>query len=599
MKPTSEILERINRCSYAHKDGVFTRLYRYLLREDVYFMAYQKLYANTGALTKGTNDDTADGFGKEYVDSIINDLRNGSYHTTPLRRIYIPKRNGKMRPLSIPSFRDKLLQEVIRSFLEVIYEPTFNDWSHGFRPNRSCHTALKQVSHDFAGVPWFIEGDIHACFDCIDHDVLLTILSRKIKDSKFLNIIRAFLKTGYMEDWTYNNTYSGTPQGGIISPILANIYLNELDNKVKEIKERFEQSNSTKRPRPNKEYHSIANRCTVISKKISLMPLGDERDAAIAELKELKQKMLSLPRSAYTDKGIHYVRYADDWLIGVKGSKADCKTIKEEIKVFLQTELKLELSEEKTLITHSSNRVRFLGYDICVSRNQRVKGFRLKSGKWIKKRTLLNHVGLLTPLHDRIMDFMFKKKAIIQKDTGEIRAVHRNELLGQPDADIVRTYNSEIRGILNFYCLSGNYARLEYFTYLMEWSCLCTLARKHDKGIKEIKNMYRDGHGWSIPYGKKNPKRISLVNIRTHHQMFYSDNIREYKFHSYKSSLWKRMQSGYCELCGVKMERPGVVHVVSKLKALGNEPWEMLMKKMRRKTLYVCQPCHKMIHQIG
>ena len=181
MQPTSKILERIKRSSTEHKDGVFTRLYRYLLREDVYYMAYKNLYANTGAGTKGTDDDTADGFNEEYIKQTINMLMNGSYEPKPVRRTYIPKSNGKERPLGIPSFRDKLVQEVIRMYLEAIYEPIFSDRSHGFRHNRSCHTALGQITKGFNGVKWFIEGDIKGCFDNINHKVLLELpKNRKI-----------------------------------------------------------------------------------------------------------------------------------------------------------------------------------------------------------------------------------------------------------------------------------------------------------------------------------------------------------------------------------------------------------------------------------
>ena len=218
MKPTSEILERIEKCSSEHKDGVFTRLYRYLLREDIYYAAYQKLYANKGATTQGIDDDTADGFSDFYVKELIQSLKDGTYKANPVRREYIPKKNGKLRPLGIPSFRDKLLQEVVRMILEAIYEPVFDSHSHGFRPGKSCHTALRQISSDFTGVVWFIEGDIQGCFDNINHEKLIEILSRKIKDSRFLNIIRQFLKAGYIENWKYNATYSGSPQGGICSP---------------------------------------------------------------------------------------------------------------------------------------------------------------------------------------------------------------------------------------------------------------------------------------------------------------------------------------------------------------------------------------------
>ena len=244
MKPTMEILERIKKNSEENKDEVFTRIYRYLLRPDIYFVAYQNLYSNNGASTKGVDDDTADGFSEAKIERIIKCLEDESYQPKPFRRVYIKKPNGKMRPLGIPSFTDKLVQEAVRIILEAIYEPIFMDTSHGFRPNRSCHTALQSVKYEFRGARWFIEGDIKGCFDNINHEKLIEILSRKIKDSRFLNIIRQFLKAGYIENWKYNATYSGSPQGGICSPILANIYLNELDKKFREIAERFDKPRS-------------------------------------------------------------------------------------------------------------------------------------------------------------------------------------------------------------------------------------------------------------------------------------------------------------------------------------------------------------------
>ena len=194
IKPTSEILKRINKSSTVHKNGVFTRLYRYLLRDDIYYASYQKLYANKGASTRGIDNDTADGFGETYVQTLIAELKEGSYRPKPVRRHYIQKKDGKTRPLGIPSFRDKLVQEAIRLILEAIYEPFFSNNSHGFRPKRSCHTCLKQVKNEFRGVKWFIEGDIKGCFDNIDHEVLIHLLQRKIKDSKLINLIRLILK---------------------------------------------------------------------------------------------------------------------------------------------------------------------------------------------------------------------------------------------------------------------------------------------------------------------------------------------------------------------------------------------------------------------
>lgn len=184
MQPTTEILERISKDSLTHKEEVFTRLYRYLLRPDIYYQAYQRLYTNKGASTKGINQDTADGFSEAKIEKIIQSLADETYQPTPVRRTYIAKKSNpkKKRPLGIPTFTDKLVQEALRMILEAIYEPLFLDCSHGFRPKRSCHTALDKLKYQFGGVRWFVEGDIKGCFDNINHDALVGFIGSKVKD---------------------------------------------------------------------------------------------------------------------------------------------------------------------------------------------------------------------------------------------------------------------------------------------------------------------------------------------------------------------------------------------------------------------------------
>lgn len=595
MKPTSEILERIAKCSNDHKDGVFTRLYRYLLREDIYYAAYQKLYANKGATTKGSDDDTADGFSEQYVQQLIQELRDGSYRAKPVRREYIAKRNGKKRPLGIPSFRDKLLQEAVRMILEAIYEPTFDNRSHGFRPKRSCHTALRQISSDFTGVIWFIEGDIKGCFDNIDHETLIAILGRKVKDSKFLNIIRQFLKAGYIENWKYNKTYSGTPQGGICSPILANIYLNELDKKLDEISKRFVQPRSALRA---PEYNAVSKEMKKLSYWIDHTSGKIEREELIRKYKELLQKSRSLPVHPADNKKFTFVRYADDWLAGVCGTKEECETLKAEISQFLSTELKLTLSEEKTLITHSSEEVRFLGYDICVRRSQEVKGCKMKNGKWRKSRSLNYKVALTVPHSEKIERFMFVKGIIQQKPSGEFQPIHRTGLLNLSDVEIVEHYNSEARGLCHFYNLACDYHTLDYFCYLMEYSCLKTIANKHKTSIRKIIRQYKDGKTWSIPYETKSgTKRMKPVKIADCKKGFLTDTIFQRQKYNWKTTIRQRLNAHVCELCGTKTAQLYEVHVVRNLNELGNSQWETVMKLKRRKTLVVCSECHGRIHE--
>ena len=216
----------------------YERLYRNLYNPEFYLLAYGNIAKSQGSMTAGVDGQTLDKMSLERINKIIDSIKDKSYQPNPARRKYIQKKNGKLRPLGIPSTDDKLVQEVVRMILEAIYEPTFENCSHGFRPHRSCHTALAQVKKTFTGVKWIVEGDIKACFDNFDHHVLVSLLRRRIADEAFIGLIWKFLKAGYMEQWEYNCTYSGTPQGSGVSPICANIYLSELDRFILEYKER-------------------------------------------------------------------------------------------------------------------------------------------------------------------------------------------------------------------------------------------------------------------------------------------------------------------------------------------------------------------------
>ncbi len=599
MKPTSEILERITKSSTEHKDGVFTRLYRYLLREDIYFAAYQKLYANRGAITKGIDNDTADHFSQAYVNALIQELRDGTYRAKPVRREYIAKKNGKMRPLGIPSFRDKLLQEAIRTILEAIYEPVFDNNSHGFRPYRSCHTALSQIKKDFTGIVWFIEGDITGCFDNIDHNVLIGILAKKIKDSKFLNLIRQFLKAGYVENWKYNKTYSGTPQGGICSPILANIYLNELDIKFREMKTKFDRPRS-KNEWKTPEYREIDNEMKKISYWIDHTTDREERGTLIEQYKALKKRQNTIPCHQQTNKKFTFVRYADDWLVGLCGTKAECEALKVEIADFLSNELHLELSEEKTHITHSSKDARFLGYNVSVRRCQKIKGFKMKSGKRRKSRTLHLKVALKIPHSEKIERFLFAKKIIIQTPDGRFKPVHRAALLNMSDSEIVEHYNAEARGLLNYYNLAVDYHTLDYFCYLMEYSCLKTLACKHKSSVRKMIRLYKDGKTWSVPYetvkGTKRVRPVKVADCKKNKANAATDIVFSRTRYAWKSTIRQRLNARICELCGTRTAELYEVHVVRNLSELGDLDWELAMKAKRRKTLVVCPACHNRIH---
>lgn len=596
MKPTTEILARISQNSLANKEEVFTKLYRYLLRPDIYFVAYKNLYANNGAATKGVNEDTADGFSEAKIDSIIKALADETYQPMPVRRTYIQKKNNrkKLRPLGIPTFTDKLVQEVLRMILEAVYEPIFLDVSHGFRPKRSCHTALKQLRREFNGTRWFVEGDIKGCFDNINHAVLVGLLSNKIKDARITKLIYKFLKAGYLENWQYHKTYSGTPQGGIISPLLANIYLHELDKFVMELKSEFDTPGVGQ---ITPEYRELHNEIKRLSHRLTKVT-GEEREMVLAEYKSKRQKLMTIPCTAQTDKKLKYVRYADDFLIAVKGNREDCQWIKSKLAEFIGDTLKMELSEDKTLITHSSKCARFLGYDVRVRRSGKIK----RGGPGhVKMRTLNGGVELLVPLNDKIRQFAFTKGVAIQKEDGSMFPVHRKYLVGLTDLEIVSVYNAELRGICNYYGMASNFCKLHYFAYLMEYSCLKTLASKHKTSLSKIIDKFNDGTGkWGVPYETKlGNKRRYFANYADckgkGSAMDYISNAAVVYGYAV-NTLENRLKAKVCELCGTTESDHYEVHHINKLKNLkGKERWEIAMIAKHRKTLVVCRDCHRSI----
>lgn len=593
MKPTTKILENISKNSRKNKDEIFTRLYRYLLRPDLYYVAYQNLYANKGAATKGVDNDTADGFSQEKIEKIIQSLKDGSYSPKPVRRTYIKKKNNssKKRPLGIPTFTDKLVQEVLRMILESIYEPIFSKHSHGFRPNRSCHTALSFLKKDFTGITWFIEGDITGCFDNIDHNVLITVISRKIKDARIHQLIWKFLRAGYMEDWKYNTTYSGCPQGGIISPLLANIYLNELDKFAETTAEKFYRKREHAR---YAEYDRISYEIRKIKMQLETVT-GEIKTKLLKQIKKLRKQLRKTPCSSQTDKVMKYIRYADDFLIGIKGTKSECEMIKRQFSDFIQNNLKMELSKEKTLITHSSNPARFLGYDIRVRRDNKVK----PHGK-ILQRTLKGKVELNIPFHDKIMPFLFEKSIIRQLKDGTLEPIARKYLYGCTDLEILFAFNAELRGVCNYYALASNYTRLCYFAYFMEYSCLKTLAGKHKSTSRKILNKYKSDGKWSIPYKTKSKTKYCKFAdyMKCKKAVDFDEKIVDYAVvhATTRTSLEKRLSSQICELCG-KTGVPLEMHHVNKVKNLkGKNFWEIMMIAKKRKTLAVCKNCHHKIH---
>jgi len=366
------------------------RLYKLLFNKDLFLEAYGKIYRNKGAMTHGMTDETPDGMSLAKIDAIIEALRYERYHWLPARRTYIPKKSGKKRPLGMPVWSDKLVQEVIRQLLEAYFEPQFSDRSHGFRPERGCHTALREIYYRWKGTVWFLEGDISHCFDKLNHELLLEILHEQIHDQRFSRLMRELLDAGYLEDWTFHQTLSGVPQGGIVSPILSNILLDRLDRFVETVL--IPHYTRGTRRRENLEY-----------RKLIMRSWRHRRQGNIEKAEALRKQAQRLPSQDMRDpnyRRLNYVRYADDFLLGFIGPRSEAEAIKQQLRKFLQEELKLELSEEKTLLTHaSSEAARFLGYEVTTLQDDTKHTKRNTNGTGTETmcRSINSGIGLRVP----------------------------------------------------------------------------------------------------------------------------------------------------------------------------------------------------------
>lgn len=597
MRSPERVLNSLNEHS---KDSSykFERLYRILFNEELFYVAYQKIASNGGSTTKGSDGRSIDEMSLARIETLIASLKDESYQPHPSRKVHIPKKNGKTRPLGIPAFEDKLVQEVVRMILEAIYEGHFETTSHGFRPKRSCHTALLHIQKTFSGAKWFIEGDIKGFFDNIDHDVLVGILRERISDDRFIRLIRKFLKAGYVEDWTFHNTYSGMPQGGIVSPILANIYLDKLDKYVKEYIRHFDMG--TKR-RPGKESNDLANERKRTVRKLKKVKDGTEKAALVARLKAIEQERAAFPSGDEMDgsyRRLKYIRYADDFILGVIGSKEDALRIKEDIKSFLSESLALELSEEKTLITHTGKSAKFLGYEITVTRNNHqrrdVQG-RLR--RTYGKRVRLN-VSMAT-LRDKLLEYGAME--IKLRNGKEIwKPKCRSGLIFNDDLEILDRYNRETVGFCNYYLIANNCVVLHNFRYIMEYSMYKTFAGKYRSTVRKINKKYRLNKLFTVKYEQK-----GVIKSRTFYKTSFkrrttafngSCDIEPYSIADVsRTNLTDRLKAEKCELCGATGKL--IMHHVRNLKDLKEkESWKRLMSARKRKTIALCPSCHRLRH---
>jgi group II intron reverse transcriptase/maturase len=560
-------------------------LYRQLFNPQLYLLAYGRIYANHGAMTPGVTQETVDGMSQAKIGRIIDAMRHERYRFRPVRRVHIPKKNGKTRPLGLPTWSDKLVGEVVRLLLEAYYEPVFSDRSHGFRPRRGCHTALREIANTWTGTAWFIEGDIADCFGSLDHDLMITILSEKIHDNRFLRLVRNMLTAGYLEDWKWGATLSGAPQGGVASPILSSIYLHKLDQFVETVLIP-EHTRGDRRAR-NPAYLDLQNQLAKARRR------GDRPLA-----RTLRRRMVSLPSADPDDpdyRRLRYCRYADDHLLGFAGPKAEAEDIKQRLAEFLRDELKLELSQGKTLITHArTGAARFLGYEITIQHNDTKK-----TGRY---RHVNGQVALRVPRE------VIKAKSAPYLRRG--KPAKQPALNNGSDHTIVATFGAIYRGVVQYYLLAGDVYRLHRLRWVMETSMLKTLAGKHHSSMSKMaakhKTKIQTPHGLRTCFearverdGRK-PLVARFGEIPLHRQKTATVTDRQPIRVDYPhKEIVARLLADVCEIC----RQPGEVevHHIRKLADLGQpgplQPlWAKAMTNRRRKTLVVCASCHGHIH---
>lgn len=559
------------------------RLYRQLFNEELYEKAYAEIYASEGSITPGSSDNTLDGMSHKRIAEIIQRVRTATYRWNPVRRTYMPKGDGRRRQLGIHSGDDKLLQAAMKILLEAYYEPQFSRRSHGFRPGRGCHTALRQIRESHRDTSWFIEGDIKGGFDNIDHETLLGIMGDKIRDQRFLNLVKHLMRSGYMEDWKWYGTYSGAPQGGIISPLLANVYLDAFDRWVeKELLPHYNYGSLMEKGRKrNPEYRHYEYKRRQAKRK------GD-----VEAYRRYGQLMRKVPSIVDDDsyRKLEYIRFADDFLLSFAGPKSEAEEIRDRISEFLEGELNLELSNEKSLITHARDeKARFLGYDLCVMQSD-------------ERRTANGAIWLGVPREVR-------QKAK-RKYTKNGKAVHRPELLLNSDYDIVARFQAEYRGLVQYYQMAHNVHRLQEVEWVTATSLLKTLAGKHKTTVNNIVKKHkstRTVNGRTYRVFEATVERKGKEPLITHYGAVPLErkpdaNItdRIVTLGKSRTELLQRLSNDECEMCGKKGKVE--VHHVRKLKDVNrpgrkNRPaWVHRMSALRRKTLMTCVICHDAIH---
>jgi group II intron reverse transcriptase/maturase len=591
-----ERLSVISELSRTNTGWKHKELFRILHKEDIWIAAYENLEGNKGALTPGVTKETLDGIGMVKLQKIQKKVLEESYQFSPVEQIWIPKANGKRRPLGLPTPDDKIVQEVIRMVLTAIYEPVFDDRSFGFRSGIGVHDALQYVEKEFRWMDWVLKGDIKDAYPTIEHKTLCEILSRTIEDQRFLNLIQKSFKGGIYVNPETLYSKIGVPQGSIVSPILANIYYHELDTWVTQKGKEVYSEKSTKR---HQEYKRLEYQIQKVSKQIEESERNSEQRAnLVRKIKRLIQQRNQTP--SLLDQGIEirYVRYADDWMIGIKGPRKIAEQIKEDATEFLRIQLKQELDPVKTkIIDLRAGKVHFLGYEIFLARNMKLVKYKRQEAKQTIRRST-RRLRFQVPV-EKILKRL-KERGYIAHEDNKFRPVSKRSYAPLEDEVIVNHFRSVWIGLLNFYSGTTNLSHLQYIHYLLHMSCAMTLAHRHRTSSSKIFKK----HGKRLEIMEKRAdisKRKAYFPYQTSWKIsdrkWYSAKTFIDPFTIYANRVSKSRLEKPCCIC--QIETPIEMHHVKHVRKKGfrYQGFHAEMALLNRKQVPLCRNCHMAVHR--
>jgi group II intron reverse transcriptase/maturase len=586
-------LEVVNSLSKKNPNWIHRDLFRLLHDDEIWTLAYQNTKRNKGSLTPGVDGLTYNDVDIESIQKVKEKVVKEKYLFQPVRQIFIPKGNGKLRPLGIPSANDRIVQEVIRMILEAIYEPIFDKDSYGFRPKRGCHHALQHVEKVFRWVDWIIEGDIKSAYPSINHQILSNFLEKRIGDFRFMNLIRKSLKCGIQDGKLLTHSSLGIPQGSIVSPILSNIYYHEMDLWVREKAVEINQPGSSLK---SVQYKKVEHTISKYTHELEEIPhKSKEYKETVKLLKAERKRRSTFPSLKQSSIEIHYVRYADDWMLGIKGKREIAVKLKEEIAIFLKSTLKQELHSEKTKITNiRQGKATFLGYDIYLPQKKQLAVYTNHGTRTLRRSNPMLRFDL--PL-ERVLNRMIERGYIKRTHKG-IRPISKQNYTSLEDKVIVAHFRSVWLGMSNYYAGCTNVQKLQYIHYLLKFSCAMTLAHRHRSSISKIFAKY--SKTLRVEIKAKIPKWIEFPD-RT------SWSIKERKwlintpiydpFNLFANQVSRSARGRFCQICGEthKVEMHHIKHVRKGGTREGLFAQDTAL--LFRKQIPVCRTCHLTIHR--